>query len=405
MTDPLSRLTAALSDRYAIERELGSGGMATVYLAEDLKHNRQVAVKVFRPAVGTLLGTERFLREIGIAARLQHPHILPLHDSGSADGLLYYVMPYVEGESLADRLRREGPVTLETAMAITREVASALQYAHRQGVLHRDIKPANILLLGGHAVVADFGIARAVSAATGPQITEEGMAVGTPAYMSPEQATAEPGDLDERSDIYSLGCVLYEMLVGKPLYTGPTAQAIFAQIITGEPPDIGAVRSDVPRNVARAVSKALSKSPNARFRSAAAFGDSLRPRGERGFRVGRSQILASAFATALVVTTAWWLRPTTLQSVVAPDAEVIAVAPFSTSGPAVQFLSEGMVDLLSTNLDAVGGIRTIDPRTVLHQWRERSRGGPLDLEASLAVGRSLDAGRSSSGVWSKPAAL
>ncbi len=205
MTDPLSRLTAALSDRYAIERELGSGGMATVYLAEDLKHNRQVAVKVFRPAVGTLLGTERFLREIGIAARLQHPHILPLHDSGSADGLLYYVMPYVEGESLADRLRREGPVTLETAMAITREVASALQYAHRQGVLHRDIKPANILLSGGHAVVADFGIARAVSAATGPQITEEGMAVGTPAYMSPEQATAEPGDLDERSDIYSLG--------------------------------------------------------------------------------------------------------------------------------------------------------------------------------------------------------
>ena len=205
MPDLLDRLKTALSDRYAIEREIGAGGMATVYLAEDVKHDRKVAVKVLRPELAAALGPERFLREIKIAANLTHPHILPLHDSGEADGFLYYVMPYVEGETLRDRIRREGQLPLDEALHITREVADALSHAHDRGVVHRDIKPENILFEGGHAVIADFGIARAVTEASGEQLTETGMSVGTPAYVSPEQALGE-GDVDGRSDLYSHVC-------------------------------------------------------------------------------------------------------------------------------------------------------------------------------------------------------
>src|SRR6266571_1181341 len=213
MSGLLGRLQVALAERYSIERELGHGGMATVYLAEDLKHRRLVALKVLSPDLAASLGTDRFLREIDIAARLTHPHILPLHDSGEAGGLLYYVMPYVEGESLRGRLDRERQLPLEDALQITREVADALNYAHGHDLVHRDIKPENILLQAGHAVVSDFGIARAITAAAGGNLTETGIALGTPGYMSPEQGAAS-ARVDERSDIYSLGCVLYEMLAG-----------------------------------------------------------------------------------------------------------------------------------------------------------------------------------------------
>ncbi len=224
MPDLLDRLKTALADRYAIEQEIGAGGMATVYLAEDLKLHRKVAVKVLRPELAAALGPERFLREIEIAAKLHHPHILALHDSGEVDGFLYYVMPYVDGESLRDRLNREKQLPVEDALQIAREVADALGSAHRHDVIHRDIKPENILLEEGHAVVADFGIARAIHAAGGEQLTETGLAVGTPAYMSPEQAMGSK-ELDGRSDLYSLGCVLYEMLAGQPPFTGAPSRA------------------------------------------------------------------------------------------------------------------------------------------------------------------------------------
>ncbi len=216
----LARLQQALADRYTIEREVGHGGMAVVYLAQDLKHHRPVAIKVLRPELAYAIGPERFLREIEIAARLSHPHILPLHDSGNADGVLYYVMPYVEGETLRDRLKREGKLGVEEAVRITSEMADALGYAHQAGLVHRDIKPENILIQAGHAVVSDFGIARAVSAAGTDKLTETGIAVGTPAYMSPEQSLGDSG-LDARSDVYSLGCVLFEMLTGRAAVRRP----------------------------------------------------------------------------------------------------------------------------------------------------------------------------------------
>ena len=224
MSDVLDRLTTALADRSAIERELGAGGMATVYLAEDLKHHRPVAVKVLRPELAAVLGAERFLREIEITARLTHPHILTLLDSGEVEGFLYYVMPYIEGESLRDRMNREKQLPLDDALQFAREVADALSYAHSHDVIHRDIKPENILLEAGHAVIADFGIARAVTAAGGEALTDTGIAIGTPQYMSPEQAAGSK-ELDGRSDVYSLGCVLYEMLGGTLRSKAPRLRA------------------------------------------------------------------------------------------------------------------------------------------------------------------------------------
>jgi serine/threonine protein kinase len=274
MTDLVDRLRSALADRYAIEREVGRGGMATVFLARDLKHDRRVALKVFHPELAQVLGPERFLREIKLTAQLRHPHILPLYDSGAADGLLYYVMPYVEGESLRDRLTREKQLPLEDALRITHEAADALAYAHSHAVIHRDIKPENILLESGHAVVADFGIARAITLAGGTRLTETGMALGTPAYMSPEQSVGD-GQLDGRSDLYSLGCVLYEMLAGEPPITGPSVMAVLARKSVDTPPALRRLRSAVPEGVERAVTQALSVVPADRQRTALEFAEQL----------------------------------------------------------------------------------------------------------------------------------
>jgi eukaryotic-like serine/threonine-protein kinase len=274
MTETPGRLAAALSDRYAIERELGAGGMATVYLAQDLKHDRKVALKVLRPELAAVLGAERFVVEIKTTAALQHPHILPLFDSGAADGFLYYVMPFIDGETLRNKLDRETQLGIDEAVRITREVADALDYAHRHGVIHRDIKPENILLHDGRPMVADFGIALAVSAAAGGRMTETGMSLGTPHYMSPEQATAEK-DLTARSDVYSLGSVLYEMLTGEPPHTGASAQAIIMKIVTDRARPVTDLRKSVPPNVAAAVAKALEKLPADRFGSAVEFGSAL----------------------------------------------------------------------------------------------------------------------------------
>jgi len=275
MTAPLGRLTAALTGRYQVEREIGQGGMATVYLARDLRHHRQVALKVLRPELSAILGGERFLHEIRTTANLQHPHILPLYDSGEADGMVFYVMPFVQGESLRDRLARETQLPVEDAVCIAREVADALDYAHRHGVIHRDIKPENILLHDGRAQVADFGIALAVSSAGGgTRMTETGMSLGTPHYMSPEQAMGER-EISAKSDIYALGCVLYEMLVGEPPFTGPSAQAIIARVVTEEPRSLVTQRRSVSPHLEAVVRRALEKLPADRFQSAAQFASAL----------------------------------------------------------------------------------------------------------------------------------
>ncbi len=261
--DPLEELRSHLAHAYRIERELGVGGMATVYLAHDLRHDRQVAVKVLRQDVAQTVGTERFLREIQLAARLSHPHILPLFDSGEANGWLFYVMPNVEGQSLRDRLDREPQLPVEEALRVTREVASALDYAHRHGVVHRDVKPENIMLHDGNAVVADFGIGKAVSGVDDQVFTQTGITIGTPAYMSPEQAAGDA--VDGRSDIYSLGCVLYEMLTGEQPFTGPTAQAVIAKRFVQTPADVSTLRQSVPRSVASVVARALARAPVDRY--------------------------------------------------------------------------------------------------------------------------------------------
>jgi Tol biopolymer transport system component len=303
MPEQIERLTEALADRYRIERQIGAGGMATVYLAEDLKHRRRVAVKVLRPELAAMLGAERFLREIEIAAQLQHPHILPLYDSGavvrgtggSASRViattaehqsddpaiqrslefLFYVMPYVEGESLRDRLRREQQLSIEDTLLLAREIADGLGYAHARGIVHRDIKPENIMLSHGHALIADFGIARAVREAGGERLTETGLSLGTPEYMSPEQASGSR-QIDARSDIYALACVVYEMLAGEPPHTGPNAQAIIARVLTQPVPSVRQMRETVPVPMDGAIAKALAKLPADRFATAQQFGEALR---------------------------------------------------------------------------------------------------------------------------------
>jgi serine/threonine-protein kinase len=328
MTDPLSRLNTALQGRYRIERELGEGGMATVYLADDLKHDRKVALKVLKPELAAVVGAERFLAEIKTTANLQHPHILPLFDSGEADGFLFYVMPYVEGETLRGRIDRVKQLPVEEAVRLARAVASALAYAHRREIIHRDIKPANILLHEGEPQVADFGIALAVSAAGGSRLTETGLSLGTPYYMSPEQASADR-ELGPQSDVYSVGCVLYEMLVGEPPHTGKTAQSVLAKILTEDPRSVTEMRRTVPESVAAVVAKALERLPADRFESAEQFVQALddptysyasRATGatppvrgsqseQTGSPSGRVRALAGVTLLSLVLAALGWLRP------------------------------------------------------------------------------------------------
>ena len=357
LTDQRERLQAALAGRYTIERELGHGGMAVVHLAVDLRHGRRVALKVLRPELAAELGAERFLREIRIAAGLQHPGVLPLYDSGDAGGILYYVMPYVEGESLRDRLTREGALPLADALAIAGEVADALGYAHAHEVVHRDVKPENILLSGGHALVADFGIARAIGAAGGDQLTETGIAVGTPAYMSPEQASAER-PMDGRTDIYALGCVLYEMLAGEPPFSGPTAQAVLARHTLDPVPPLRTVRPDLPAHVERATLRALAKTPGDRFPTAAAFRDALVSTPTAGWHA-RLPLVALLAALAVGVAAYLALRP----SPSAVPARSVAILPFRnlSPDPSDEYFSDGMSEELTTALGKVEGLRVAAP--------------------------------------------
>ncbi len=384
MPDLMGSLQSALADRYLFERELGRGGMATVFLARDLRHDRQVAIKVLRPDLAAAVGTDRFLAEIRITARLQHPHIVPLFDSGAVPidphtpdsrDLLYYVMPLLEGESLHERLGREGALGIDDALRITRDVSAALGYAHELGVVHRDIKPGNIMLTGGQAVIADFGIARALSVASGDRLTETGLALGTPHYMSPEQAAGDP-HVDGRADIYALGCVLYEMLVGEPPYTGPTGQAIIARHMTDSPPPIRARRETVPPAVERAIGRALARIPADRFRTAPEFAAALAAPvsgvpAPRSSVSRRSWFLAGSIVAvaAATVVIALRLRSTPAVSDVGPSASLIAVLPFTPSGTdtALSRLGRDLVFTLSAELDGLGDIRVVDAHTVLAQ--------------------------------------
>ena len=354
MSDLQSSLHDALADRYIVERELGRGGMAHVFLAHDVKHDRSVAIKVLRSELAAALGADRFLREIHLAAKLHHPHILPLYDSGAAAGFLYYVMPYVEGESLRDRLQRETQLPLEDALQITREVADALSYAHSHDVVHRDIKPENILFESGHAVVADFGIARAITEAGGEQLTATGLAVGTPAYMSPEQASGNH-KIDGRSDVYSLACVLYEMLAGDPPYTGPTAQAILARRLTDPVPPLRTLRATVPVGVEQAIGKALAKVPADRFAT------------------------AGAFVAALTAPPVW-----------RPRAPSVAVLPFLnlSADPDNEYFADGITEDVITHLSKIRALKVIS-RTSVMEFKRREQSFK-EIGARLEVATLLE---------------
>ena len=357
MTEPsritaVDRLNDALRGRYSLEHEIGRGGMASVYLAEDLRHRRKVAVKVFDPEVSASVGPERFLREIEIVARLNHPHILPLHDSGAAAGLLFYVMPYVRGQSLREALRTTGPRSVEDAVRIARQVASALSYAHGLGLIHRDIKPENILLHEGEALLMDFGIARAMHGAGADVATGTGLIVGTPAYMSPEQAVGQPG-LDARSDVYALACVLYEMLTGRLPFTGPTALALINQRLTDTAPSVRQFRAEVPPSVEQALRKALARDPDQRFPSAIAFAEAL--------------VAAAAAAV-----------PT------------VAVLPFQnvSADPDNEYFADGMTEDVIAQLSKVAGLKVIS-RTSVMTFKKRDL-GTREIAARVNASALLD---------------
>ncbi len=409
-------LEDALRSRYTVERELGRGGMATVFLGRDLKHDRLVAIKVLHAELASSLGPDRFLREIKIAAGLSHPNILPLYDSGawqSADGApgLYYAMSFVEGESLRNRLSREGQLPLEDALRIARDVAAALSYAHEHGVIHRDVKPENILLAGyppargsssdWRVFLADFGIAKAVDAAASDRLTETGLALGTPAYMSPEQASAD-GSVDQRSDLYALGCVLYEMVAGQPPFTGATARAVMARHALDSVPSLRVVRPTVPLALERTVTRLLAKVPADRFSSAADVRRALTD-GKATLAVRlpswRDRKLLAILGSAVVLAGVAFvlLRERQRAPPAALDPDVVAVLPFRTSGAdsGLRYLREGIVDLLAIKLTGEGGPRAADPRAVLSAWRRAVGSSTRDpgADAAVEVARKLGAGR------------
>jgi serine/threonine-protein kinase len=382
VADLRDRLQKALTDRYRLQRELGRGGMATVYLAHDIKHDRLVALKVLHPELAATLGPERFQREIRTTARLQHPHILPMLDSGGAEGQLWYTMPFVPGETLRSRLRREGQLPIDLAVDLTRQAALALAYAHREGVVHRDLKPENILLSEGQALVADFGVAKALSAPGDSQLTETGIAVGTPAYMSPEQATG--GHIDGRTDVYALGCVLYEMLAGEPPFSGPTPQALLAKRVLEPVPHVRTLRDSVSEGLDRALARALAKAPADRFASAEEFGRALqdsiatpasaasvatvperttarspvsRPGSRRGVPVVATALILG-FLIGLGVLFAWRNRRNLAEA--RTGSKVIAVIPFESVGDSGDaYFADGVTDEVRTKLAQIANLDVI----------------------------------------------
>ena len=384
-------LADALHDRFTFERELGRGGMGLVLLARDLRHDRQVAFKLVRPEVASVVGSERFLREIRLAAQLQHPNIVPVYESGECEDTLYYVMPYVEGESLRARLRREAQLPVDEAVRIAREVADALAYAHTHNVVHRDIKPENILLAGGHALVVDFGIARAIAAAGTDRLTETGLVIGTPAYMSPEQSSGNEA-LDGRTDLYSLACVVYEMLAGEPPYTGPSFQAIIAKRLTQPIPPLRTVREGIPEGVEQAVTKALAKVPADRFASAADFARALQPDGSRTLVTPRSSAwarrrfpLAAAtvglgFAIGLGVFFVWRRSHGTAESAL----RRLAVLPFENLGDSADaYFADGMTEAVRGKLTTLPQLRVI-ASTSSNQYRSTTK-PPRQIGQELGV--------------------
>jgi serine/threonine-protein kinase len=384
--DTPERLTATLADRYRVVRLLGEGGMASVFLARDLKHERDVAIKVLKPVLAEIIGKERFLAEIKTTATLRHPHILPLFDSGEADGLLYYVMPLAEGETLRSRLDREGKLPIAEALRIAGEIASALSYAHARGVIHRDIKPDNVLLEGAHAVVADFGIARAVTSAGTERLTQTGMSMGTPAYMSPEQIAGDL-ELDARADQYSLACVVYEMLTGQPPFTGPGAAAIVRQHLTADPAPVSKLRADVPANAVAALSRALAKAATDRFATMAEFAEALAATSApmRAAR-GRWPMVAAGLLVAAMAAVAL-LAPRTKTPQV-PSS--IAVLPFSdrSADRSQAYLGDGIAETLISALAKAGDIK-VTPRSTA--FAQRDNGGDLQaIGSALGVGTVLE---------------
>src|ERR1051325_3015717 len=390
MSAPLAALTIELAARYRIERELGAGGMATVYLAHDLKHQRRVAIKVLRPELAAAIGADRFLREITTTASLRHPHILPLYDSGAAGETLFYVMPFVDGESLRDRLQREKQLPLDDALQIAREVADALSYAHSRGIVHRDIKPENIMLEAGHAVVADFGIAKAISAASGDTLTQTGMAIGTPSYMSPEQAAGD-GEVDGRSDLYALGCVLYEMLAVQPPFTGPTVESIVHQHLVADPRPISMLRPAVPAGVVSALQRALAKAPADRFNPVALFSEAIRPGATSpqpaavtSAPARRSRwgvvVLATVAVIALAAGFMVWRRAA---GSTAGGAASVAVLPFAdlSADRSSAYLGDGLGETIINPLANVPGLN-VAARTSAFSFRDK----PEDVRE---IGRRL----------------
>ena len=407
-------LSAALSDRYRVEKPLGEGGMATVYLAQDLRHHRHVALKVLKPELAEALGAQRFLKEIQVTASLQHPHILPLYDSGNANGVLFYVMPLVRGETLRERLTRDKQLTIDDAVHIVRQVAGALDFAHRQGVIHRDIKPENILLQDGEALLADFGIALAVRGAAEARLTGTGLSIGTIQYMSPEQAAGER-DIDARSDIYSLGAVAYEMLVGEPPVTGLTARAMIAKLMTEMPASPRTRRSDVPASVAAAIQRALSKEPTDRFATARDFGDALSvsvpftsgnvdaKQGQASLARRPGRVLAFAVLVGVVIIGGYALmnRGTAGHATsLAADAPIrsIAVLPLDNhSGDSTQeYFAEGMTDELTAAVATISAIR-VTSRGSAMQFHGKSRPSTPDIAKALHVDAILEGSVARSG--------
>jgi serine/threonine-protein kinase len=396
MADPIALLKTAVADRYAIERELGRGGMATVYLARDLKHPRQVALKVLRPEVAGALGADRFLKEIELVSRLQHPHIVGLLDSGTVGDLLYYVMPYIDGESLRHRLDRESQLPLDQAITLAREVAAALGYAHEGGIIHRDIKPENILLSAGQALVADFGIAKALDVAGGEKLTETGLSLGTPHYMSPEQASATR-TLDGRSDIYALGCVLYEMLAGAPPFTGPSAQSILARHSVDPVPSLRTVRGTVPAGIEWAITKAMAKVPADRFASAGAFSEALAHPEHAPVPIAKDRRLLYVGLAVGVVALLFGLGGRRMLHGVAggaPTIKSLAVLQLADqSGDSV--LSDAITEALTSDLGRISALRVTARKATLPY-----KASPLpapQIARALAVDAVLEGGIQRSG--------